>query len=125
MQEHNVQLPDEYDFIHNDLEPFWGISPEDLIKIQEEQEEETDSYTLSRNETHDTDLARVAFSTPDRWRERALLRGMDEIIDLLQPVEHLLPTFRAVFSPHDNPSLLSDYRVKKFLVDAAANGTCE
>ncbi len=22
--EHNVQLPDEYDQIHNDLEPFWG-----------------------------------------------------------------------------------------------------
>ncbi|KIM52545.1 hypothetical protein SCLCIDRAFT_60830, partial [Scleroderma citrinum Foug A] len=28
--EHNVQLPDEYDEIYYDLEPFWGVDPEDM-----------------------------------------------------------------------------------------------
>ena len=115
---------DEYDFIHNDLEPFWGVSPEDLIKIQEEQEEVADSFTISRNETHMTDLSRTAFSTPDKWQERALLRGLDEILDLLEPVEYLLPPFRAIISPHDNPNLLSDYNVKQEFLKAARENRC-
>ncbi|KAF9527066.1 glycosyl transferase family 90-domain-containing protein [Crepidotus variabilis] len=120
VQDNDVQLPDEYDFIYHDLEPFWGASPEDLIKIQKAQEEITDTYTLSKNETHPfVDLARTAFSTPDRWRERNLLRGMDEVLGLLEPIEHMLPNFRATFSPHDNPNLLSDFAVKQAYLNAA------
>ena len=48
--EHNVQLPDEYDQIHHDLEPFWGVAPADLLKTQEELEKKKDSYTLGKNE---------------------------------------------------------------------------
>lgn len=118
-----MQLPDEYDFLYNNLEPFWGISPEDLLKIQAEQEKVPDAYTLSKNDTNGIDVAHVAFSTPD-WRERNLLRGADEIMGLLRPVEHLLPPFRAIFSPHDNPDFLSDYHVKKAFLDAAKDGTC-
>ncbi|KAF8970401.1 glycosyl transferase family 90-domain-containing protein [Flammula alnicola] len=98
----------------------WNYAQEN--QIQAGQEEVTDTFTISRNETHETGLARVAFSTPDLMKDRVLPRGLGEILDLLQPVEHLLPPFRAIFSPHDNPNLLSDYHVKKAFSDAAKEG---
>jgi hypothetical protein len=124
-QEHNVQLPDEYDSIWRDLEPFWGIDPVNLLQLQAAQETRTDSFTLAKNETGGyTNLDKVAFSDPDTWQQRALLRGVDEILDLLEPIDEYLPPFRAVFSPHDNPNLLSDYHVKKVTLEAAAAGKC-
>ena len=38
--EHKVQLPDEYDRIYHDIEPFWGVSPEELGKGQVEREKQ-------------------------------------------------------------------------------------
>lgn len=122
VQENNVQLPDEYDFINRDLEPFWGVSPQDLLEIQQRQEEVTDSFTIGKNLTHRTDLVKVAYENPEMLEQRNLLRGLNEILDLLKPIEHLLPPFRAIFSPHDNPNLLTDYYVKKALLDAAKEG---
>ncbi|TEB27987.1 hypothetical protein FA13DRAFT_1736176 [Coprinellus micaceus] len=46
VKEHNVQLPDEYDQIHADLEPFWGVEPADLRKTQEELEKKKDSVSV-------------------------------------------------------------------------------
>jgi hypothetical protein len=66
----------------------------------------------------------VAFSDPETWQQRALLRGVDEILDLLEPIEQYLLPFRAVFSPHDNPNLLSDYNVKRVTLEAAAARKC-
>jgi hypothetical protein len=88
------------------------------------QENKPDSFTIGKNETHDSQLVASAFSDPKTWQQRALLRGLDEIADLLQPVEDALPPYRAVFSPHDNPNLLSDYHVRKATTDAAAAGKC-
>jgi hypothetical protein len=88
--------------------------------LQAVQETKPDSFTIAKNETHDSQLVKTAFSDPDTWEQRALLRGLDEIIALLAPVEDALQPYRAVFSPHDNPNLLTDYHVKKATLDAAA-----
>ena len=100
------------------------MNPDDLLKLQAIQETKPDSFTIGKNETHDSQLVNKAFSDPDTWEQRALLRGLDEIVALLAPVEDALPPYRAVFSPHDNPNLLSDYNVKKATLDAAAEGRC-
>lgn len=100
------------------------MDPDDLLRLQAVQETKPDSFTIAKNDTHDSQLVAKAFSDPDTWEQRALLRGLDEIVDLLLPVEDALPPYRAVFSPHDNPNLLSDYYVKKATLDAAAAGEC-
>ncbi|KAF8184821.1 glycosyl transferase family 90-domain-containing protein [Pholiota molesta] len=41
------------------------------------------------------------------------------MIELLEDVDHLLPPFRAVFSPHDNPNLPTDYELKRQALRAA------
>ncbi|KAH7912619.1 glycosyl transferase family 90-domain-containing protein [Hygrophoropsis aurantiaca] len=119
--EHNVQLPDEYDDIYRDLEPFWGIHPEDLRRTQAELETRTDVVTVEKVASA-PQINLVNTSLPaDRYDE--LLQTIYNIIDLMGDIEHQLLPFRATFSPHDNPSMLSDYRIKSMALEAAAKQT--
>ncbi|TFK34614.1 glycosyl transferase family 90-domain-containing protein [Crucibulum laeve] len=120
VQEHNVQLPDEYDQIARDIEPFWGYHPLDLQQIQAEQESHTDSYTFGKTIGSEIRLMNFSF-VPEPGPN--VLRGAEDILALLKDVQQHIPPFRAVFSPHDNPILLSDYDIKKKFTDAAATGS--
>ncbi|TFK24115.1 hypothetical protein FA15DRAFT_687615 [Coprinopsis marcescibilis] len=113
---HNVQLPDEYDQIYKDLEPFWGIDPKDLIANQAELETKKDSYTIGKTETGTIEVLAYAF---EDGKYDQLIVGSKRIIDLLQDIKEDLPEFRATFSPHDGPNRLSDYGVKQAALDAA------
>ncbi|KAF9004583.1 glycosyl transferase family 90-domain-containing protein [Cyathus striatus] len=115
--ENDVQLPDEYDQIHYDLEPFWGISPEDLIRTQAELEDKKDSYTLGKTAGSKISVVTYAF---DEGRYDQLIVGSRGLIELLNEVNDYLPPFRATFSPHDGPNRLSDFAVKKAALNAAS-----
>ncbi|KAG6845002.1 hypothetical protein H0H87_001774 [Tephrocybe sp. NHM501043] len=119
-QEMESQLPDEYDTIHRELEPFWGMDPNDLVEIQAALETKIDAFTILKNATHDTHLITTAFSDPEKWEQNDLLRGLNEIISLLDPIEPALQPFRAVFSTYPEPTMLSDYHVKNAFLDAAS-----
>jgi hypothetical protein len=119
VKKHNVQLPDEYDQIYKDLEPFWGMDPQDLRRIQADWESHQDSYTLGK--TGD-DIAIVNYTLTND--NKNLLSGGYEIIDMLQDVRHLIPPFRAVFSPHDNPNLPVDHELRSQAIEAATRGKC-
>ncbi|KAJ7584213.1 glycosyl transferase family 90-domain-containing protein [Mycena floridula] len=122
VKRHNVQLPDEYDSIFNDLEPFWGINPADLIKsaFDLESQEDYDSYTLGKNDTGPVGVMHTSFA-PGKYEQ--LIEGSVKILDLLREVDEFLPPFRAVFSPHDVPTRFSDYNVKTAHLDAAKSKT--
>lgn len=107
------------------MEPFWGIDPSDLQRLQAVQEAHSDSFTLGKDELSGVKIVNTSFSDPANWEEKHLLRGAQDLVNLLRSIEHLLPPFRAVFSPHDNPNLLSDYGAKKMALDAAAKRSCE
>ncbi|KAG5645658.1 hypothetical protein DXG03_005495 [Asterophora parasitica] len=124
VKKHNVQLPDEYDQIHRDLQPFWGYHPLDLHQILSERELHTDTYTLGKNATsNEISVLRVSFarSTND-WDPNSLLGGARSIMEILRDVQDDLPPFRAVVSPHDSPTLFTDYEVKKTALEAADRG---
>ncbi|KAG6853997.1 hypothetical protein C0991_011654 [Blastosporella zonata] len=124
VKENNVQLPDEYDQIYKDLEPFWGYHPLDLQQIQNQQELHTDTFTLGLNETNQLDVLRVSFaSSANNYNPYNLLSGARSIMEILKDVEKDLPSFRAVISPHDSPALFSDYQVKEMALDAASSQT--
>lgn len=123
VEENNVQLPDEYDQIYHDLEPFWGINPKDLRDLQSEWEGHKDSYTLGK--TRGTPIGVVNFTLEDRDNlQYHLLNGAFELIALLNDVHKSIPPFRAVFSPHDNPNLHTDYELKSMALKAAAANKC-
>ncbi|KAJ7267462.1 glycosyl transferase family 90-domain-containing protein [Mycena rebaudengoi] len=117
VQDNSVQLPDEYDQIYADLEPFWGIEPRDLFAIRSDLEAKVDSYTLGKTETSPVGVVNTSF---EKGKYDQLITGSKNIIDLLRDVEEFLPPFRAVFSPHDGPNRLSDYFVENSARQAAA-----
>ncbi|KAJ7489311.1 glycosyl transferase family 90-domain-containing protein [Mycena latifolia] len=117
VQKNGVQLPDEYDQIHADLEPFWGIEQADLLAIRAELEAKVDSYTIGKSATSEISVVNTSFG-PGTYDQ--LIKGSETIIDLLSDVEEFLPPFRAVFSPHDAPNRLSDYFVENAAREAAA-----
>ncbi|KAJ6629381.1 hypothetical protein B0H10DRAFT_2208785 [Mycena sp. CBHHK59/15] len=107
-EEHSVQLPDEYDQIAADLEPFWGMDPRDLQAIQREWEAHKDSYTIGKFADEDG-ISMLNFTLPaDEEVRFTLATGAFQVIELLVDVERYIPPFRAVFSPHDNPNLATD-----------------
>ncbi|KAG1729524.1 glycosyl transferase family 90-domain-containing protein [Suillus paluster] len=115
---HNVQLPDEYDEIYRDLEPFWGIDPLAIQKTREELEAQEHTVVIAKSD-ESPHIEVVGYHLPP-GSEEPLLKRIDNILRLLQDVEQFLPPFRAVFSPHDNPSMLSDYGVRSMAIAAAA-----
>jgi hypothetical protein len=124
-QRHNVQLIDEYDRIYNDLEPFWGMDPVDLNKIQAQLETERDSYTIGK--TRDSTITMVASALPEPGPNsptRHFVARANDIADMLSEVADFIPPFRATFSPHDNPDMVTDWELKAQALHAAATGTC-
>ncbi|RDB16600.1 Beta-1,2-xylosyltransferase 1 [Hypsizygus marmoreus] len=117
---HNVQLPDEYDTIYHDLEPFWGIEPKDLLAIRDELELKKDSFTVGQTDSNGVGVVNYAFN---EGTYKQLIKGSEKIVDLLKDVEEFLPSFRAVISPHDAPNRLSDYGVKSAALEAALSRT--
>jgi len=119
VQRHQVLLPDEYDTIYEDLEPFWGLDPTDLQQIRSELEDKVDSFTIGKES--DLDKFQVLKTS---FREGAnhqhLLASSKGILDLLGDFQDELPPFRATFSPHDNPNRLNDYGVLSTALQAAS-----
>lgn len=124
VQEHQVQLPDEYDQIYDDLEPYWGMNPTDLQGIQRDWEAHADSYTVGKD-AQDDPLVMLNYTLPgNAGVKHELAEGAFQIMELLEDVEKHIPPFRAVFSPHDNPNLPTDFELREMALDAAASGRC-
>ncbi|KAG5353292.1 hypothetical protein C0989_008510 [Termitomyces sp. Mn162] len=122
VQKHNVQLPDEYDQIHQDLEHFWGMDPRDLQRLQSEWEGHSDSYTIGK--TVDGPIMLVNYSLPGNLTvNHDLAEGAYEVMELLMDVQDKIAPFRAVFSPHDNPNLPTDWELREIALKHAAKGT--
>jgi hypothetical protein len=121
VEKHNVQLPDEYDQIWRDLEPFWGIDPVDLRAIQSDLEAKSDCFTLGKTDSSPVSIVNISL----REGQHEPAPSVHDFIELLKPVENLLPPFRAVFSPNDSPNRLTDHDIKAMALQAVATKTCE
>ncbi|KAJ4478638.1 glycosyl transferase family 90-domain-containing protein [Lentinula edodes] len=116
VQKHNVQLPDEYDQIYHDMEPFWGLKPSYLLELQAERESKLDTYTIGKNADGKLDILKTS---SQRGSYAQLISIATKVLDVLRDVEDELPSFRATFTPHDVPNLMTDYVVKSKLLEAA------
>lgn len=116
--------------IHRSLEPFWGVSPHDLRRMQLEHESHKDSYTIGKNAdiyAYEDDVRLLGVSFGDdvpNERAHSQVGQAREIMDTLKDVSQWIPPFRAVFSPHDNPNLFTDWEIKDKMLQAVATGTC-
>ena len=117
---HRVQLPDEYDEIFHDIEPFWGIDPYELANTQQELEMRDGVLTVQKTDGYprfDVVRSNLPKDVPH------LPARIDKILALVRDIEHELPPMRITFSPYDNPDMVSDWQIKSMALEAAANGT--
>ncbi|KAJ9115819.1 hypothetical protein QFC22_004960 [Naganishia vaughanmartiniae] len=119
VQENNVQLPDEYDQINRDLEPFRGMWPAYLHSLQPEWEEMPGTYVLECNapEKPGCHLAKTTFS--EAGEERVGIERALEQLGLLKDVEEYLPHLRVTFSGHDGPAQMVGHEYRLRLVGQA------
>ncbi|CAK5274361.1 unnamed protein product [Mycena citricolor] len=138
VQAHAVQLPDEYDQIEKDLGAFYGVRPDVLQQTQRDWEAHRDSYTIGVDDDGWEEGLEEDELLKDRERTRfrvlnytlpadpnvrhELMLGAFQVIDLLEEVEWELPEFRAVFSPHDSPNIVSDWALLQEARAAAKAG---
>ncbi|KAK0496511.1 glycosyltransferase family 90 protein [Armillaria luteobubalina] len=121
VEKNNVQLPDEYDQIYRDLEPYWSIRPVDLNKIVREWEDHEDTFTLGKEEGHRVGLAHYAIRDPATYGH--VVSGVQMFSEMLEDVDEFLPPFRAIFHPHDNPEHVSDWELREKMLEYARTGT--
>lgn len=121
VQEHEVQLPDEYDRINVDLAPFRGLAPAVLRRrIAELQApgQGHESFTLA---VHGGQA-----STSHVTYDGASIGGADDRkagqLALVADVARWLPDFEAVYSIHDAPTRFVSYGHRQDLEFAAEDG---
>lgn len=127
VQKYDVQLPDEYDQIYRDLEPYWGIDPEDLQEAQTAREGKCDTFTIGKLAEDDT--VSLLNMTIDDSRKQNIKNymswGVKPQLDMLKEVYQHIPPFRASFSTADGPSEVADWTWRSAAIAAAKRGTCE
>ncbi|KAF9518922.1 glycosyltransferase family 90 protein, partial [Hydnum rufescens UP504] len=97
--DNNVPLPDEYDQILHDLEPFFGISPHDLQWLQARGSNDLGTFTLGIRNGR-AFISKISMAEADLpWAERRA----EERLELIQDVQEHLPDLNFTFSAHDAP----------------------
>lgn len=122
VQKHNVLLPDEYDQIHNDLQPFWGLDPTYIQKQQKRRQKELETYTIKVRAGEVTVEFDDNLLPEDAVQRRAAIARGKAQVELLQEVEKYLPDLWATFSAGELPSQFIEANLKKATVAAAASG---
>ena len=111
-----MQLPDEYDQIHRDLERYWGMDPADLQALYADLEaRKTDFVVLLKSEDGHFGLDN-RLNNPDNTHE-----PVRAVMDLLSDIDQHLPPFRAIFTHDDRPNRLMEHDIEDALMRAIDN----
>lgn len=96
------------------------MDPVDLRAIEQEWESHGDSFTIGKDNPGDP----ISVLNYTLVGGAHLLAPSGDFVRLLQDVEDYIPPFRAVFSPHDNPNLHTDWELKQMALQASREGKC-
>ncbi|GMK58662.1 hypothetical protein CspeluHIS016_0601040 [Cutaneotrichosporon spelunceum] len=120
-----IPLPDEYDQIHRDLDPYWGIRPSDF-RAQAEAAAKMDSmYTITcaKKAGGGTECTqKVKGEGLDDDGLRVLTQRSVAQLGLIKPLESMLEDVRAVFYMHDGPWQFIGHDFTELLKEATELG---
>ncbi|ESK85738.1 glycosyltransferase family 90 protein [Moniliophthora roreri MCA 2997] len=122
VQEHNVQLPDEYDQIWRDVEAFWGFEARALRVAHESfSRKRKDGVYVIGKETWEENIKVFDNTT---YHEDMTFGGR-LLIQLLHNsgVEKHIPPFRIVVNPDDRPLIQKDWVLWNMAVQQARVGS--
>jgi hypothetical protein len=124
VQRHEVQLPDEYDAIYEDLRPYWGIAPSLLREMQKKSESAEDSVTIGK-EIWDSPTKLLNITVAESRRDKTdfyLKHAARPHLDLLEEISQWIPPFRAVLGTDDRPAQLQDWNWMEKALNASKTG---
>ncbi|KAG8895495.1 Glycosyltransferase Family 90 domain containing protein [Tulasnella sp. 417] len=126
VQQHKVLLPDEYDRIYHDIEPFWAIEPAELAKSQSHLETQAGSFTVVSNAGKISVEVQLSSTDPDGVEavtaNYGLKKRAEDQAELLKAVQEYLPDFRATFANDKLPSQIVTAHMRDAAVQAARQG---
>lgn len=122
---HQIQLPDEYDQIYKDIEPFWGVDPIQLQRLETSHEDDEHLHVVEKKEgERKVVISRIDGMDTDTLNVDNIPKPALDIITLVESIQEYLPPFRALFSSLDNPLLTANSKLREELLASAANDTC-
>ncbi|KIY50152.1 hypothetical protein FISHEDRAFT_39466 [Fistulina hepatica ATCC 64428] len=123
VQEKEVLLPDEYDQIMLDLEPFFGYEPHELRSIRDNLPNVLPPaavYTVGKTREGTLSILDATTLEPN---PQGSAYGSIQVVTMLKAIEHLLPEFHIHVFAQDRPTAHTDYVVKEALLAAVRSGT--
>jgi len=102
--ENHVQLPDEYDQIHNDLRLFWALSPAESHRRMEDARQNPMTWTIFVRD------GKIGVSRGDHVASEGITQErIYQQLELIQDIAGFLPDLDAVHSMDDAPSQFIGY----------------
>lgn len=120
---YGVQLRDEYDSIHKQLQPFWGVNPAVLQTLQRAAESQYDSFTIGKSRGSDK-VELLNHTLDNQSIQHSGHSRLKDVLDMLDEIQQWLPEFRATFSMHDNPRVQVSWEARHNAEKAAERGEC-
>jgi len=117
VQENNVQLPDEYDAIMQDIEPFHSLPPTIFKARAHQLAKDPDFHYGQQAFTMNVKDGSLEVTGPFRFSGRA-----EETKDLMDGFAHLLPDMHVTFTMHDGPGVVVSGEAKARHIAAARAG---
>lgn len=97
--ENDVQLLDEYDYLTKSLDPFWQMPPKVLRDyVDQSLADPKANFNTLVIKDHKAELSRGSFQHA-------------QLVELLQPVIHLLPDLKAALNEPDEPRVMVPYDI--------------
>ncbi|KAF8487547.1 hypothetical protein JB92DRAFT_3022176 [Gautieria morchelliformis] len=116
---HDVKLVDEYDSIHERLQPYWGVDPSVLRASQATWESHSGTFTIGKLPgEHTVKLLNHTIPEGAQLGEERIQNQLE----LLKDVQEWLPEFRATFWMHDGPIQMVAWEVRSQAKQAAERG---
>lgn len=108
----NIQLVDEYNQIHNDLEPFWALEPSDLLHRLNVMQDREETFTIL-----------IENGKTLIQGEQAFLRRAKDLGDLIGRFSSQIPhDVEFTFTRHDQPAVQLSWFHKERLLELAKMG---
>ncbi|BEJ14671.1 hypothetical protein CspHIS471_0404380 [Cutaneotrichosporon sp. HIS471] len=124
-QEAGIPLPDEYDQIHLDLEPYLAIRPSDFRDNVEAASKMEGMYTITcatKGDIGTECTEKVQGEGLDPEVHLVLTQRSVAQLELIKPLEGMLQDIKAVFFMHDGPWQFVGHDYKQLLEESAESG---
>ncbi len=96
-----MQLPDEYDQISEDLEPFWGLDPKELQRIEAVYEANYDICVMEKADGVDLHIARMGGKNTTTIEDKDIPQSARALLEFVW-IDHVSQALEVALSSQES-----------------------